>query len=49
MGTQWGHSGDTVIAYKERLTLDYKKLETTLGRKEQWMKNGRLSKMLLLV
>ena len=33
----WKCSGDTVVAYKERLTLDYEKLGTTVGTvEEEW-------------
>ena len=35
MGTQWGHSGDTAVAYNDRLTLDYDKLGTPLGTVEE--------------
>ena len=37
VGTQWGHSGDTAIAYKERLRLDNEKFGTTIGTvEEEW-------------
>ena len=33
----WKCSGDTAVAYKERLTLDYEKLRTSIGTvEEEW-------------
>ena len=37
VGMQWGHSGDTVIACKERMTLEYEKLGiSTKTVEEEW-------------
>ena len=41
----WKYSGDTAIAYKGKLVLDYDKLGTTIGREEE---EWKVFKLLLL-
>ena len=37
----WKCNGDTTVAYKDRLTLDFKKFGTSIGRVEEEWKTFR--------